>query len=264
MMKIHILGSCSGTEPYPGRHHTAFAIELENGVYWFDAGETCSYTAYLMGIDLLKIRGIFISHCHMDHVGGLGNLLWNIRKSAKIQGKQPVQETIDIFIPYPEVFQSIMKLLVHTEDNFKCSYTHQAHEVKDGIVYHGLYDRISVEAVHNHHLVHEENTPWRSFAYRIYANGKVIVFSGDIELGDLKYVLPDECDMLLMETGHHKAESVCEYLKANKKKIEQLVFIHHGMEVLNNPAAAEKRAKECWSGKVCFADDAMSITLGKE
>ena len=29
-MKFHILGSCSGTEPMPGRHHTSLALELED------------------------------------------------------------------------------------------------------------------------------------------------------------------------------------------------------------------------------------------
>lgn len=59
-VKVHILGSCSGTEPYEGRHHTSAAVETEKGLYWLDAGECCSYAAHLMGIDLLKTRGIFL------------------------------------------------------------------------------------------------------------------------------------------------------------------------------------------------------------
>ncbi len=31
-MILHILGSCSGTEPYPNRHHTSVALETEGGL----------------------------------------------------------------------------------------------------------------------------------------------------------------------------------------------------------------------------------------
>lgn len=69
-MKLHFLGTCSGTEPMPDRKHTSFAIETGDRLYWFDAGEGCSYTAHLMGLDLLSLCKVVISHPHMDHVGG--------------------------------------------------------------------------------------------------------------------------------------------------------------------------------------------------
>ena len=59
-MKLFIFGSCSGTEPITDRHHTAFAIEINKRIYWLDAGENCSYTAHLMGVDLLRVSDIFI------------------------------------------------------------------------------------------------------------------------------------------------------------------------------------------------------------
>ena len=54
-MKIHFLGTCAGTEPMPGRRHTAMILESGNKFYQFDAGEGCSYTAYAeMKLDLKK------------------------------------------------------------------------------------------------------------------------------------------------------------------------------------------------------------------
>lgn len=262
-VKIHILGSCSGTEPYEGRHHTSVALETEKGLYWLDAGECCAYTAYLMGIDLLKTRGIFISHCHMDHIGGLGNLLWNIRKLTVVQKRKTLAETIKVFVPYRESYQAVMDLLAHTEDDFVCTYRHEGLPVQDGLLYQGGADEdeIRIQAVHNHHLKHEENTPWRSFSFRIEAMGKKIFYSGDTEREDLKDTVPDECDLLMIETGHHQIEEICACLKKFGKRPKKLLFIHHGVKILENPEWAREEVAEKWGDDGAISEDRMTIEL---
>ena len=44
-MKLIFLGTCAGTEPMPDRKHASFVLEVGATLYWFDAGEGCSYTA---------------------------------------------------------------------------------------------------------------------------------------------------------------------------------------------------------------------------
>lgn len=260
-VKVHILGSCSGTEPYADRHHTSVVVETEKGIYWLDAGECCSYTAHLMGIDLLKTRGIFVSHCHMDHVGGLGNLLWNIRKLTWVQKRQPISSVIPVFIPYQESYEAVMKLLAHTEDNFQCDYAHEGWPIQDGVLYQGTEDEIRIEAVHNHHLAHEEGSPWRSFSFNIEVQGKKIFYSGDTKLEDLEYTVLEETDLLMMETGHHQIKDVCDFLKKCGKRPEKLLFIHHGVKVLKNPDWARQEAKLQWGDNAAIAEDRMIIQL---
>lgn len=262
-VKIHVLGSCSGTEPYEGRHHTSVALETEKGLYWLDAGECCAYTAYLMGIDLLKTRGIFISHCHMDHIGGLGNLLWNIRKLTVVQKRRTLAEKIHVFVPYEESYQAVMNLLAHTEDDFVCNYRHEGHSVQDGLLYQGGEEEgdVRIEAIHNHHLKHEEGTPWRSFSFRIQVMGKTIFYSGDTEREDLAVTVPDVCDLLMIETGHHQIEQICSCLKAYGKKPKKLLFIHHGVKILENPEWAREEVMARWGEDGRISEDRMTIQL---
>ena len=45
----------------PERHHQSFVVEAGGLYYWFCAGESCSYRAYTSGIDVTRVRAVFIS-----------------------------------------------------------------------------------------------------------------------------------------------------------------------------------------------------------
>ena len=262
-MKLTFLGTCSGTEPMPGRKHTSFVVEHAGGVYWFDAGEGCSYTAHLLGIDLGAVRTVFISHTHMDHVGGLGNLLWNMRKLTTVDGEIAERlrgSTIRVFIPDLDVWRHILGVLGGTEGGFKIDYHIEAQRVRDGVIFEE--NGLRVEALHNLHLG-EPDVPddWKSFSFRIEAEGKRIVYSGDVR--DVRELSPllDDADLLLMETGHHQVEAVCRSLQEMNKVPERLGFIHHGREVLDDAHAALERARAVLGDAVFIADDGMRMQL---
>ncbi len=257
---LHLIGSCSGTEPFPGRHHTAFALDFSDRLYWFDAGECCSYNAYLAGIDLPSTESVFISHTHMDHIGGLPNLLWTLRKltsvseeaRSKLENRQ-----IDVFIPDITVFEGMLAMLRGTEGGFKTVFDVIPQQVNDGLIYdrHGL----RVTAQHNFHLGVSE--PWLSYSFRIEAGEKVIVYSGDVKSIEDFENLIDGADLLLMETGHHKAENVCRYLQTAGKDFDRLVFLHHGRAILKDPEGELRKARDIIGDKVAIADDGMVIEL---
>jgi ribonuclease BN (tRNA processing enzyme) len=255
-MRIHFFGTCAGTEPMPGRKHVSFAIEKDGELYWFDAGEGCSYTAHLMGLDLLSVHNIFISHSHMDHVGGLGNLLWNIRKLDGIKHGME-GKSVDVFLANKNTWDGIMLLLSQTEGGFKTQFDVNRRSIQDGVIYN--HNGLKVTALHNTHLGIPEDGQWMSYSFKIEAEGRSIVFSGDLgSLGDID-PLVDQCDLLLMETGHYAPEEVCEHIK--DKNVGTLGFIHSGRHILENPERELSIAKRILGERVFIAEDGLSIEV---
>ena len=257
MIKLHVFGSASGTEPQLNRHHTAWALEYDGGLYWFDAGESCYHTAHLMGLDLLTIRTISITHPHIDHCGGLPNLLWTLRKLQWVQNRTDHFE-IKMFLPKMEIWECTEKFLKTVAYDTQ-HFTVAPSRISDGKFFDD--GKVSIEARHNYHIQDPGADEYTSYSFRIRIDGKTIVASGDVrsyaDMGDWL----DECDLLLMETGHHKASEVCAALRKENRGVKDIIFIHSGRELLNDFAAAKQRAEAAWQAPVKVASDASTFEL---
>lgn len=258
-MQIYFIGCRASSEAIEKYMHTAFAIEINGNLYWFDAGEGCSDTAHLMGVNLLKIREIFISHPHMDHVGGLCNLIWTMRKLVSRGGAHD-NKKLGVHISDLATWEGICKILYGRYDNdtYPSKADVKASQIVGGDVYKD--ENISVFAVHNGHMEKKETDIKLSFSFDIYCENKRIVYSGDIKgLSDLDELLKNPCDYLLIESGHQTVEEICEYV--NQKNIGTVVFLHHRRDVIENITASRILAQKSAKCKVCFAQDGDIITI---
>lgn len=91
--KVTILGSASA-KPTANRHPSAQIVNHEEQYYLVDTGEGTQQQMVRAGINPLKIRGVFISHLHGDHVFGLFPLLSTLGLSGRMM-------PLDVWAPAP-------------------------------------------------------------------------------------------------------------------------------------------------------------------
>ena len=262
-MKLTVLGSCSGTEPQPNRHQTSVAVETGGKLFYVDAGENCCYSSYLGGIDQTRTAAVFITHTHMDHVGGLPHLLWNLRKICTLspENQEAMQgRTIEVHMPDLSVYAGVRAMLLASEGHYDTVFRLEPHMLRDGAAFHR--DGITFTAFHNLHLgVPAPGTSWKSYSFLLEAEGKKVLFSGDFR--DLSELLSHMkgADLVFLETGHPRAASLCWELKNSGIRTGKLVFYHHGVEILQDFSGELQAARAILGDQVEFADDGSVYQL---
>ncbi len=234
MITFRHLGTCSGTEPEKNLHHNSFVMQVNGVNYWFDAGENCAHYAHLSGIDVMNTRALFVSHTHIDHIGGMANLFHTMFKMIVSYKKSFIDDKLKVFIPSEDILECVKKLAFNSRSIWIPEHAYNFVEynpMQDGLLFED--ENVKITIVHNGHLYEDGSEGWHSFSYLIEAEGKKIVFSGDVKSSnELDSLIGDGCDLLLHETGHHKVKDVIAY--AVEKNVKSLRFVHHGREIIEH------------------------------
>jgi ribonuclease BN (tRNA processing enzyme) len=200
----------------------------------------------------MDTRAIFVSHPHIDHVGGFANFLFCVMKLMGRYKKTLRHGEIRLFFPDFTLLSAIKTVATGRADG-RLPFPLAENELRDGLLYED--ENVRVTAIHNGHMgVPKEGEPYRSYSFLIEAEGKRIVFSGDVKApSDLDPLLSGGADLLIMETGHHRVSDVCEYAK--EKEVKALRFNHHGREIIEHRESVQ-RAIDAYA-----RESGMSIVL---
>lgn len=102
-MKVTILGA-SSAKPSANLHPSAQIVNVDEQLFLVDAGEGVQQQMFRCGINPLKLKGVFISHLHGDHVFGLFPLLSTLGLYGRVM-------PLRIFAPRPfgEILEAFLR-----------------------------------------------------------------------------------------------------------------------------------------------------------
>ena len=86
-MKLTILGSGTSV-PHPQRSSSGFWLETENGSILLDCSASAVHRMAQENLDWANLDAIWISHFHLDHVGGLLPFLFGTKYAPETQNRE--------------------------------------------------------------------------------------------------------------------------------------------------------------------------------
>ena len=211
-MKVTFLGTCHGY-PEKGRDYTSVAIETGGCVYILDAGADVYGRMMNYGVDVNKLRSIFISHIHADHLFGLVPLVdlftWTrAHKNAVLDYYLPEKRGKDAVI---DLISSVTAPVDENKNRF--------HVYESDFIY--TDENIRLTAIPTKHLKDWGGYP--AYAFLVEAEGKKLLFSGDMSQ-NLKYndfpevAKREEIDLFICEMAHFDFEVLRPHFKECKLK----------------------------------------------
>ena len=215
-MKITFLGSSHGV-PSAERFCSCTMVEVGDAVYFIDCGAPLIDILIRRGVDLTKIRAIFTTHMHGDHVNGIVPMVdlcnWYF-----------MDTDFDIYLTEESGLKVFPNMIAAVEGWPVDSKRLRFKLMTPDFVYSD--DNIRLTPIPNKHLAHD-NRP--TYSYLLEAEGKRVIFTGDmsqrLEQNDFPaYPLEHNVDLVISEMAHFDVCHILPYLE--KCKTDKMLFNH--------------------------------------
>lgn len=193
--RLILLGTAGGPTPKMDRSAPANAIVIGNDIYVIDCGNGVARQMVKAGLDLGRIRDVFITHQHSDHNADYGNLLllaWatDLHMRVDTWGPPPLKQMTAQFLDMDAYDIGIRE---KDEGRPPLAPLLRPHEItRGGPVMHDHNVKVTAARVQ-----HPPVEP--AFAYRFDYPDRSIVFSGDTRPSENLVELARGADILVHE-----------------------------------------------------------------
>ena len=186
-MHITLLGT-GGPRPDPTRQGPATLVNAAGLNLLFDAGRGVATQLAKAEVAVTDLDAIFITHHHFDHIGGLGDLImaaWNNGRTdpLAIFGPPGTEEIIDALLD--QVYARDIEFRIAEEwalgrplDHPRSSLTIREVLSRTIDLEHGV-TVVVTQVEHGGTALGLDLSQWSAIGYRVNAQGRAVVISGD-------------------------------------------------------------------------------------
>ncbi|MBQ7347654.1 MAG: MBL fold metallo-hydrolase [Clostridia bacterium] len=210
-MKIKFLGTSYGA-PSVGRHQQSILVEAGERGYLFDVGAPVLDLLLNDGYDLKKIRAIFITHMHGDHINGLFDIL-NLASYFNMR--------FDLYLPDANGME-LVKQYCQLQHVFLTDERIKLKQITEGIFFHD--NGVTVTGVPTAHMEKKNRS---CFGFLVQTETVSCYITGDLH-GSLKdfpeFLYATPTDMIITECAHFLAENLIE--KIGMCNTDKVAVIH--------------------------------------
>ena len=219
-MKITFLGTSHGT-PSAERFCSCVMIEVGESIYIVDAGAPLIDLLLRFGRDPERVRCIFVSHTHGDHIDGIPRFISLMDSRSQYGG-------VDVYLPEQKVLEAIETFVDVAAGRPMKKQNVRMHTFEADFLYED--ENIRLRVIPTGHLSGRRDTYDRpSYAMVIEAEGKRVIYTGDLSTNlrcdDFPTVATEEPSTLLIcEMAHFEMHHIKPYIE--RCRTEKLCFTH--------------------------------------